>query len=145
MTDALAIRDPIGRVVESVTSDASPTLERFASELGVSSAEAVSILTDKDVSKALQDTTKARARLALHGRGIARLIAIAATGDDQQALSAINTLARLAGDLKPQGINVRLSFDELIKQATVSAGPLAGITQIAEGVIDAEEGDDSDD
>lgn len=141
MTEALTLHDPIGRVVESVTSDASPTLERFAAELGLSPAEAVSILTDKDVSKALQDTTKARARLALHGRGIARLIDIATTGDDPQALSAINTLAKLSGDLKPQGINVRLSFDELIKQATHthSAGPLAGITQITEGVIEAEE------
>lgn len=144
MSEALAIHDPIGRVVETVTSNDAPTLDQFAAELGLSPAEAVSILTDKDVSKALQDTTKARARLALHGRGIARLVSILATGDDKQALSALTLLGKLAGEFKaaPQ---VHLSFDVLMqKAATASAGPLAAITEITEGVIDAEEADGDD-
>lgn len=145
MSEALTIHDPIGRVVETVTSDDAPTLDEFAAELGLSPAEAVAILTDRDVSKALQDTTKARARLALHGRGISQLIKILDEGDTKEKLSALSMLGKLAGDFKPKSLQVHHTFDELISRPTTNAGPLAGITQITEGVIDAEEADDTDD
>lgn len=102
---------------------------------------------DAEFTKAVQERTRAVARLAFHGRGLDRLIAIANGADDKTALTAINLLGKLAGEFKAPK-PVVLSFDELVKRAqTVSAGPLAGITQIREAeVIDAEEeGDDERD
>lgn len=100
---------------------------------------------DPDFTKAVQDRTKARARLAFHGRGLDRLIEIADGEDDKTALTAITLLGKLAGEFKAPK-PVVLSFDELIKRAAaVPAGPLSGITQITESAVIEGDVDDGDD
>lgn len=98
------------------------------------------LFNDPDFTKAVQDRTKARARVAFHGRGIERLIEIANGKDDKTALSAITLLGKLAGEFK-QPRPVVLSFDELHKRATAAPGGLlSDITQIREAqVIDADD------
>lgn len=103
------------------------------------------LFNDPDFTRAVQERTKARARLAFHGRGLDRLIEIADGEDDKTALTAINLLGKLAGEFKAPK-PVVLSFDELLKKAAATAGPLSGITQITESaIIDAEDDDDGDD
>jgi len=100
---------------------------------------------DPDFTKAVQERTKARARLAFHGRGLDRLIEIADGEDNKTALTAITLLGKLAGEFKAPKLTV-VTFDDLRKvAATVPAGPLSDITQIREAeAIDADD-DDGDD
>lgn len=100
---------------------------------------------DPDFTKAVQDRTRARARLAFHGRGLDRLIEIADGEDDKTALTAITLLGKLAGEFKAPKLTV-VTFDDLRKAAGgVPAGPLGGITQITESaIIDVEEEEDGD-
>ena len=95
---------------------------------------------DPEFTKAVQDRTKALARLAFHGDGLKRLIEIAGGKDDKTALTAITLLGKLAGEFKTPK-PVVLSFDELVKRAqAVPAGPLSDITRIREAeIIEAEE------
>lgn len=96
---------------------------------------------DKDMVRLIQETTKARA-LALHGALMDRLETILNGEDDKTALTAAGLILKIGGSMKPAPIQVRLSFDEMVKQSG-QAGPLSGLTQIAEAsVIDAEEEDD---
>lgn len=131
MSEALTIREPA-------------SLEEFANQQGVSLQVAAEMLNGGQ--REMQDITKARARIAFHGRGVERLIQIAESDDDKTAIAAITMLGKLAGEFKaPKPVMV--SFDELLKQAHAGgAGPLGGITEIREGaVIDADEGDDDTD
>ena len=119
-------------------------LEEFAAQNGMTAQEAAAILSDPEAAKRIQEITKWRARIAFHGRGIERLIRIADGEDDKRAMSAIEILGKLAGEFKaPRPI--QFSFDELMKKAAASAGPLSGITQITESaVLDAEDEPDGD-
>lgn len=101
------------------------------------------LFNDPDFSQAIQQRTKNRAKAAFHGRGVDRLIEMADSEDDRTALSAITLLGKLAGEFKaPRPI--ALSFEDLMRKAAeVSAGPLAGITQIREGeLVEQDEPDD---
>ena len=101
------------------------------------------LFQDPDFSRAIQERTKRRAKAFFHGRGFDRLVDIANGVDDKAAMTAINLLGKLAGEFKAPR-PVMLSFEELRKAAaTVSAGPLGGITQIREA--EAIEGDVDDD
>lgn len=96
-----------------------------------------------ELEKAVAQRTKARAKAYFHGRVMERLISIADGEDDKTALTAINLICKLAGELKAPK-PVVLSFDELVARSqAVEAGPLTGITQIQAPVIDAD--DDGDD
>lgn len=101
------------------------------------------MFSDPDFARAIQERTRARAKAFFHGRGFERLVEIAKGKDDKAALSAITTIGKLAGEFKPPK-PVMLSFDDMIRAAQASAGPLSGLTRIAEAaIIDAE--DDSSD
>lgn len=143
MIDALVPMNDARRVVENMPTDAAPTLEEFAAALNLSTGQVAGTLTHKDVAHAIQDLTKARALLAL-GPTVNRLIQIINEGEAKEAMQAAGLLLKLSGAQKPTQVNVRLSFDELVKQAgTESAGPLSGITQIREAeAIDAFDADD---
>lgn len=100
---------------------------------------------DPDFTKIVQERTKRRAQAAFHGPLFERLLEIAGGDDIKAAMSAITLVGKLAGEFKTPK-PVVLSFDELIKRAQASAGPLSNITQIREAeVIDAEEDDDNAD
>jgi len=93
------------------------------------------LFNDSDYANAIQERTKARAKAFFHGRGFDRLLEIADSEDDKTALSAITTIGKLAGEFKAPR-PVVLSFEELRKAAaSVSAGPLGGITQITESAV----------
>lgn len=100
---------------------------------------------DPEFTRAVQEWTRARAKAFFHGRGFDRLVEIADGEDDKAAMTAITLLGKVAGEFKPPR-PVMLSFEDLRKAAaTVSAGPLGGITQITESaIIDAEEETDDD-
>ena len=103
------------------------------------------LFKDAEFTKAVQDRTKRRARVAFHGRGIERLIEIADGNDDKTALSAITLLGKLAGEFKAPKQSVVLNFNELMdKKQVVEAGPLGGITQIQAAIIEAVDEPDSD-
>lgn len=129
-----------------IPSNLPSNLEEFAANNGMTVQEAVALLTEPDAAKRMQEVTKWRARVAFHGRGIERLIRIAESEDDKQALSALTLLGKLAGEFKAPR-PVMMSFNELMKQATAaaSAGPLGGITQIREGELVEDGDDDTDD
>lgn len=102
------------------------------------------LFNDPDFTKAVQERTRARAKAAFHGKGMDRLIEMADDGDDRTALSAITLLGKLAGEFKTPK-PVMLNFDELIKRAAATPGPLSGITRITESaVIDVEEEEDEE-
>jgi hypothetical protein len=105
------------------------------------------LFNDADFAKAVQERTKNRAKAFFHGRGIERLIEIANGDNDKTAITAINTIGRLAGEFTKPPRPIHISFDDLRNQAaTVDAGPLAGITQIQAPIIDVEdEGNGNDD
>lgn len=143
MSDELAIREEDGalRVVEALAAGAPARLEDFAESLEMRIAQLAAHLNDPQALAAVRAFTKARAGLALHGVGIARLVEIAEKGNAKQALAAINLLGKLSGDLRPTGVQVRVSFDELLRRRSESeggAGPLAGITDIKDYIIEAE-------
>ena len=141
MSEALTIRE---RLFQSVTTvEVAPTLEEVAAELGVSPVELAEILNHKDVTQIIQAKTKARAMLAMDAC-MNRLVSMANSENDKTAQAAISLITKLSGTMKPQAVNIRLNFDELIKQAAqASAGPLSNITQIREAeVIDADDDDD---
>ena len=125
MSEALAVREPAN-------------LEEFAAQHGVSLQVAADMLNA--AQKDMQDITRARARMAFHGKGVNRLIEIADDKDDKRCMSAIEMLGRLAGEFKPPK-PVVVNFQALMDGATnQSAGPLGGITQIREA--EAIDGDD---
>jgi len=107
-------------------------------------SEALIPQLDKDMVRLIQETTKARA-LALHGALMDRLETILNGEDDKTALTAAGLILKIGGSMKERTMKVHHTFDELMKQPAVEAGPLSGLTQIAEAsVIDAEEdGDDT--
>ena len=129
MSEALAI------------TSAPSSLEEFAAQQEVSLQVAAEMLNA--AQKDMQEVTKARARMAFHGRGIETLIQIAEDRQDKRCLSAIELLGKLAGEFKaPRPI--QFSFDELMKR-TAEPGPLSGITRIVPSeVIDAEDADSDD-
>ena len=143
MSEALTIRE---RLFQSVTTvEVAPTLEQVAAELGISPVELAEALNHKDVAQIIQAKTKARAMLAMDAC-MNRLVKMANSDDDKTAQAAISLITRLSGAMKPQPINIRFNFEELIKQAAqASAGPLSNITQIREAeVIDAEQEDNEE-
>lgn len=128
----------------SLSSERAPSLEEFAALHGVSTTVAASMLADRGTTQAIHEETKARALLAQPAIAN-RLVRIINGADDKDAMAAAGILLKLSGGIKaPRPI--QLSFDELLKRAQAgSAGPLTGITQIVEAVIDStEDGDDSD-
>lgn len=139
MSEALTIH------AGGLPSETAPSLEDFAAALGLSVGQVVSALTGKDAAQAIHETTKARALLA-QAPIVTRLIKIVNGNDDKTALSAAALLLKLGGNLKGPSVQVKLSFDELMKSAAqTQTGPLGGITQIVEGAaIDVGE-DDADD
>lgn len=143
MSDALVPMNDARRVVENLPADLAPTLEEYAAALNLSTGQVAGTLTNKDVAHAIQELTKARALLAL-GPTLNRLIQIINTGEAKEAMQAAGLLLRLSGAQKPTQVNVKLSFDELVKKAgTAEPGPLSGITQIREAeAIDAFDTDD---
>lgn len=132
-------------LIPFLPSEAAPTLEEFAAALGLSTSVAAKMIAHKDTAAAIQEETKARALLAQPA--IANMLIRIVNGkDDKDAMTAAGLLLKLSGNLKAPSVNVRLSFDQMMKAATtVEAGPLAGLTQIKESaVIDADMEDDAD-
>lgn len=150
MNEDLAIRDDGAlRVVEALESGAPARLEDFAASLELRISELAAHLNDPQALAAVRAFTKARASLALHGVGVTKLVEIAEKGNHKQALAAINLLGKLSGDLRPQPVQVRVNFDELLRRReSAPAGPLAGITDIKDWIeaepIETEEEDDDD-
>src|SRR5215510_1257959 len=98
-----------------------------------------------DKARDIQEATKARA-LELHDAVMDRLTLILHGADDKTALTAAGLILKVGGGMKTQSIKVQATFNQLMENATVNAGPLASLTQItASAVIDAEEDDDDGD
>src|SRR5262245_9198784 len=100
---------------------------------------------DKDLARQIQETTKARA-LSLHGAVMDKLEQLLNSEDDRTALSSAGLILKVGGGMKTQSVRVQATFNQLMENATVNAGPLASLTHItASAVIDAEEDDDDGD
>ena|SRR5215471_12326250 len=99
------------------------------------------LFNDAEYSRAIQERTRARAKAFFHGPGFERLLQIARGADDRQAMSAITTIGKLAGEFKAPR-PVVLNFNELqAKAQDAPAGPLSDLTQIREAeLIEGDEG-----
>jgi len=94
---------------------------------------------DREMVRLIHDTTKSRA-LALHGAVMDRLQQILYGADDKAAMTAAGLILKLGGSMKAPSVKVQVSFDDLMKQSAIEAGPLHGLTQIAEAsIVDAED------
>ena len=101
--------------------------------------------TSTDLARTVHETTKTRA-LEAHSAVMDRLISVLHGEDDKAALTAAGMILRIGGAMKAPAVKVNFTFNELQAQSALSAGPLAGITQIVESaVIDVDDDGDSDD
>jgi hypothetical protein len=133
-SEALAIPekpDPRLVIAEAVASGQRINLEALSIQLGMSIREVAHLFNDPSVLKEIRTVTRARAGIALHTRGVQRLVDITDTGDERQALTAINILGKLSGDMKDrQQVNVQLSFEELQRRRESSDAPGKGLFDI---------------
>jgi hypothetical protein len=109
-----------------------------AEEAGMSVSDAVQLLNDPTFIAQIRQITFAEASAALHGAGVADLVAIATTSkEDRNRLTAWRVIAQITGDLKHKHQHeVRVTFEDLRKRQ--SDGDLAGLFDIRANVIEGQ-------
>jgi hypothetical protein len=109
-----------------------------AAEAGMSVADAVYLLNEPAFIAQIRQITFAEASAALHGRGVADLVAIATESEeDRNRLTAWRVIAQITGDLKHKHQHeVRVTFEDLRKRR--GDGDLAGLFDIRANVIEGE-------
>lgn len=109
-----------------------------AAEAGLSVADAVTLMNEPAFIAQIRQITFAEASAALHGRGIADLIAIGTTAEeDRSRLTAWRAIAQITGDLKHKHQHeVKVTFEDMRKRE--SSGDLAGLFDIRSTIIEGE-------
>lgn len=113
------------------------SIREVANEAGLSVSDAVGLMNEPAFIAQVRQVTFAQASMALHGVGIADLIAIAAKGKDRERLTAWRVIATMTGDLKHKHQHeVKVTFEDLRKRQGDDA--MGGLFDIRSTVIDAE-------
>ncbi len=109
-----------------------------AEEAGLSVADAVQLINEPAFIAQIRQITFAEASVALHGRGVADLVAIATESEeDRNRLTAWRTIAMLTGDLKQKHQHdVKVTFEDLRKRQ--GDADLSGLFDIRSTVIEGE-------
>jgi hypothetical protein len=113
-------------------------LREAAAEASLSVADAVYLLNEPAFIAQIRQITFAEASVALHGRGIPDLVAIATSAEeDRNRLTAWRVIAQITGDLKHKHQHeVRVTFEDLRERQ--GDGDLAGLFDIRSRVIEGE-------
>jgi len=125
----LAVAFPSGRHVG---------VRQAAEEAGLSVCDAVQLLNEPAFIAQIRQITFAEASAALHGQGVADLVAIATTSEeDRNRLTAWRVIAQITGDLKHKHQHeVRVTFEDLRRRQ--GDGDLAGLFDIRSTVIEGQ-------
>jgi hypothetical protein len=107
-----------------------------AEEAGMSVSDAVQLLNDPTFIAQIRQITFAEASVALHGRGIPDLVAIATESEeDRNRLTAWRVIAQITGDLKHKHQHdIKVTFEDL--RSRKSSDPLSGLFDIRANVIE---------
>jgi hypothetical protein len=125
----LAVAFPSARKVD---------IRAAAEEAGMSVSDVVQLLNDPTFIAQIRQITFAEASVALHGRGVTDLVAIATDSkEDRNRLTAWRVIAQITGDLKHKHQHeVRVTFEDLRKRQGESG--LEGLFDIRSNVIEGE-------
>jgi hypothetical protein len=109
-----------------------------AAEAGLSVAEAVQLINEPAFIAQIRQITFAEASVALHGRGVTDLVAIAtASEEDRNRLTAWRVIAQITGDLKHKHQHEhRVTFEDLRKRQ--GDADLSGLFDIRANVIEGQ-------
>jgi hypothetical protein len=109
-----------------------------AEEAGVSVSDAVQLLNDPTFIAQIRQITFAEASVALHGRGVVDLVAIATESEeDRNRLTAWRVIAQITGDLKQKHQHdIKVTFEDL--RARQGDADLSGLFDIRSTVIEGE-------
>lgn len=150
MSEALATQNQEDRLIQlaqalsfASTEDGPPTLDQAARQVGVSIGELISTLNNPDFLKLVRAIMKAKAQLAFHQTVIPRLLTIAHSGSDREALTAAKIIGQLTNDLKAGvNIDIKMSFEELRQMPRPAGNPLFDLVEIRhaeQDIIDVDE------
>lgn len=114
------------------------SISDLAMEAGLSILDTVRLMNEPAFIAQVRQVTFAQASAALHGAGVADLVKIATTSEeDRNKLTAWRVIAQITGDLKHKHQHeVRVTFEDLRKRQ--SDGDLAGLFDIRSTVVEGE-------
>jgi hypothetical protein len=114
------------------------SISDLAAEAGLSILDTVQLMNEPAFIAQVRQVTFAQASAALHGAGVADLVAIATTSkEDRNRLTAWRVIAQITGDLKHKHQHeVRVTFEDLRKRQ--GDGDLAGLFDIRSTVIEGQ-------
>jgi hypothetical protein len=106
-------------VVEAIINGEVHTAEELATKFNLPILKSVQILNDPQFLQVIGNYSKAKANLNFHTKGIQKLINIAESNDNKEAMSAIKILAQYTNNVKSTGndVNVNLNLNTLLDHA----------------------------
>ena len=114
------------------------SVSELAAEAGLTVFETVQLMNEPAFIAQIRQVTFAQASVALHGQGVADLVKIATTSEeDRNRLTAWRVIAQITGDLKQKHQHeLRVTFEDLRKRQ--GDGDLAGLFDIRSTVIEGQ-------
>ena len=109
---------PESELIESILTGKVSTAEELAKLHNLPLVSAVKILNDPTFLQTLSGFSKAKANLNFHTKGVAKLIQIAESEDNKEAMSAIKMLATYTGNVKgnTSDVSVNINLEHLISR-----------------------------
>ena len=123
------------KIIEKISQGLLSTPDDVASELSIPLTSAIELLNDPRMIKAIQNYGQVKSNLFFNTKGLQKLTDLAEGEDDKLALSAIQILAKVSNNLKPEGIevNLNLSLETLVKnreEKTVNRNPVIDLDNL---------------
>lgn len=111
-------------LITTILEGIATTPEELAELHNLPLATVVQVMSNPVFIKTLSQYSQAKANIHFHTRGVQRLVSIADTADDKQALQAIKLLSQYTGNTKPKGeVTVNLDLGGLISQSEKNITP----------------------
>ena len=109
---------PESEIIESILTGKVSTAEELAKLHNLPLVNAVKILNDPVFLQTLSGFSKAKSNLHFHTKGVSKLIEIAESEDNKEAMSAIKMLATYTGNVKgnTSDVSVNINLENLIQR-----------------------------